>query len=88
MKYRLALQLYKIHNTTNQYDDWTDYNFQQHFNGRMNKIHIADNSRLRIGRNCMMNNLSCINNTIDFGQVEPVIFLIQNQLQNDFLIKI
>ena len=36
------------------------------FNGGMNKIHITDNLILRIGRNCIMNRLGCINNSIEW----------------------
>ena len=66
MTYRLALQLFKIHNSTTQNNDWLDYNFQQNFNNRMNKVQIIDRSSLRIGRNNMMNRMTCLNGKIDF----------------------
>ena len=58
-------QLYKIIDATNQNEDLTDYNFQNNINDRMSKVHITDNLRLRIGRNCIINRLSCIYNKID-----------------------
>ena len=64
--YRLAPQLYQIHNLTTQNNDWLDYNFQQNFINRMNKVQIIDRSNLRIGRNCMMNRLTCLNGKIDY----------------------
>ena len=48
MNYRLALQLYKIQNTTLRNDDWVDLNFQQNFNERNDMFHIIDNSSLRV----------------------------------------
>ena len=66
MTYRLALQLFKIHNSTDQNDDWLDYKFQKNFNYRMNKVQITDISNLRIGRNCMMNRMTCLNGKIDY----------------------
>ena len=39
----------------NQNEDWVDYNFQQNFNNRMNKVNINDNSILRIEKkNCIL----------------------------------
>ena len=46
MKYRLALQVHKIHNSVSQNDDWMDYNFQQNFNDRMRKVLLTNVSRL------------------------------------------
>ena len=66
MTYRLALQLFKIHNSTTQKNDWLDYNFQQNFNNRMNKVQIIDRSNLRIGRNNMMNRMAYLNGKIDY----------------------
>ena len=41
MKYRLALQVHKIHHTVSQNNDWMDNNFQQNFNYRMRKVHLT-----------------------------------------------
>ena len=43
-----------------------DLNFQQNFNQRMNTVQIIDKSRLRIGRNVLMNRLPILNNEINF----------------------
>ena len=42
MKYRLALQLYKLYNTDDFNEGWLDLNFQQNFNGRNNYVQIMD----------------------------------------------
>ena len=67
MKYRLAIQLYKIYNGRTESEDWIDLNFQQNFNNRNNHVQITDVSNLRIGRNTTMNRLNCINNKIDYS---------------------
>ena len=61
MKYRLAIQLYKIYNNKSESQDWLDLNFQQNFNDRYQHVYITDVSVLRIGKNCIMNRLDCIN---------------------------
>ena len=55
MQYRLALQLYKIHNSINMNDDWIDYNFQQNVINRMRNVQLTNNSVLRIGNNRIIN---------------------------------
>ena len=69
MKYRLAIQLYKLYNAINQNDNdnWIDLNFQQNFNDRNNFVQINDVSKLLIGRNTIVNRFKCLNNTIDYG---------------------
>ena len=66
MKYRLAIQLFKDYNGKIQNDDWLDLNFQQNFNKRNNFVQINDVSRIRIGRNSIINRLNCQNNAIDY----------------------
>ena len=46
MKYRLAIQLYKINNSNTINDGWLDMNFHYNFNERNNFVRIFDNSRL------------------------------------------
>ena len=65
MCYRLAVQLYKVYNARMMNDDWIDLNFQQNFNDRNNHVQINDVSKLRFGRNTLMNRLNCINNKIE-----------------------
>ena len=65
-QHRMAIQLYKVYNGTMDSEDWMDLNFQQNFNQRMNTVQIIDKSRLRIGRNVLMNRLPILNNEINF----------------------
>ena len=53
-KYRLAIQLYKIYNSTEMDSDWLDMNTQQNFNSRSNLFQIYDCSSIRVGKkhNC------------------------------------
>ena len=64
--YRLALQLFKLYNGTLMNDAWIDLNSQQNFNDRTDTVGIYDCSRLRVGKNCIVNRLSCITNKIKF----------------------
>ena len=64
MKYRQSIQLFKIYNNDNQSDDWIDLNFQQNFNARNDNIQIYDVSRLKVGKNLMINRLSILNGQI------------------------
>ena len=47
-------------------NDWVDLNLQQNFNGRLENVQIFDNSRIRVGKNIIMNRLTIINNKIDY----------------------
>ena len=67
MKYRLAIQLYKTYNGSNENQDWIDLNFQQNFNDRSINVKINEVSSLRIGRNSLMNRLNCINNKVNYN---------------------
>ena len=64
MKYRQSIQLFKIYNNDNQSDDWIDLNFQQNFNARNDNIQIYDVSRLKVGKNLIINRLSILNGQI------------------------
>ena len=66
MKYKLAIQLYKIYNSDTMTDNWLDLNFQQNFNGRNNFVKNFDTSRIRIGKNSIANRLNCLNGNIDY----------------------
>ena len=67
MKYRMAIQLYKIYNSKTENMDWIDLNFQQNFNDRNLHVRINDVSRLRIGKNTIMNRLNCLNGKIEYS---------------------
>ena len=79
MKYKLAIWLYKIYNSTTINDDWLDLNFQQNFNNRNNFVQIFVNSRLWFGKNSILNRLNCLNGTIDYDWI--------NQSLNSFKLK-
>ena len=81
IQYRLSIQLYKLYNTMTPdgNEDWIDLNFQQNFNERNNHVQIYEVSRLRIGRNTIVNRLKCLNNSIDYDWL--------NQSLNTFKVK-
>ena len=66
MKYRLSIQLYKTYNGAIINDDWMDLNNQQNFNQRFNHVQIFDNSKLKIGKNIIMNRMTCLNRSIKY----------------------
>ena len=66
MKYRLSIQLFKTYNGAIINDDWMDWNNQQNFNERHNYVQIFDNSKLKIGKNIIMNRLTCLNRSIKY----------------------
>ena len=66
MKYKLSIQLYKNYNGFIVKDDWTDMNFQQNFNSRLNNVQINDYPSLRIGKNILLNRLGVLNNEIPY----------------------
>ena len=66
MKYKLSTQLYKTYNGFIVKDDWTDMNFQQNFNSRLNNVQINDYPSLRIGKNILLNRLGVLNNEIPY----------------------
>ena len=62
-KYKLAIQLFKIYNSTNT--DEMDMNGQQNFNARTKMFHINDSSKLMVGRNIISNRLIVLNNKVE-----------------------
>ena len=76
MKFRLAIQLFKIYNGVIINDDWTDMHFQQNFNLRSNTVQIVDRSKFKIGKNIMLNRLLILIRQIEF---EPKLFQIENK---------
>ena len=66
MIYKMSIQLHKIYNSQNMNEDWIDLHFQQNFNERNDKVQIIDSSRLRIGKNKMVNKLAVLNNKIKY----------------------
>ena len=85
MKYRLAIQLYKVYNGRTENQDWIDLNFQQNFNGRNIHVQINDVSNLRIGRNSLMNRTNCINNKIDYSWLNKTLDSFKKQCKLTFL---
>ena len=65
MRYKHSLELYKLYNGSNDRKDWIDLNFQQNFNNRNNFINVFENSRLKVGRNLLVNKIRCINGLIN-----------------------
>ena len=66
MKYRLSIQLYKIYNGYIKNEDWMDMNWQQNFNNRLTCVQINDFSRIKIGKNSILNRLGVLNNEIKY----------------------
>ena len=66
-KYKHAIQLYKLHNSTMMTDDWVSLNFQQNFNGRNDKLQIFNVSNYKVGQNLLVNRLKQLNNKISFS---------------------
>ena len=67
MKYRLAIQLYKSYNEYISNDDWMDLNLQLNFNSRLLSVQINDFSKLKIGKNILMNRMGVLNNEINYS---------------------
>ena len=65
MRYKHSLELYKLYNGSDDRKDWIDLNFQQNFNNRNNFINVFENSRLKVGRNLLVNKIRCINGLIN-----------------------
>ena len=64
MSYKLSLQLYRAYNDSKMGQTWIDLNFQQLFNNRTETVMIADKSRLKVGRNMLINRLNILNRKI------------------------
>ena len=65
MKYRLAIQLFKLYNDNGTTDDWIDLNLQQNFNSRQTCVRIHDCSNVKVGKNILLNRFQDLNNLID-----------------------
>ena len=65
--YKHALQLYKLHNSSNMSDDWISLNDQQNFNGRNEHIQIFKKSNYRVGNNLLVNRFHNLNNKIEYS---------------------
>ena len=61
-----ALQLYKLVNSETMTEDWMSLNFQQHFNGRSNKLQFFTSYNYKVGQNLMVNRFRQLNNKIDY----------------------
>ena len=66
MKYKHSLELYRLYNREDSVEDWVDLNVQQNINSRSPKIQIVDLSRLKVGKNVLLNKLTSVNNLISF----------------------
>ena len=67
MKYRLAIQLYKIYNGFIINGRWIDMSLQQNFNARQMMVQVTDVSNIKVGKNILMNRLTVINNENDYN---------------------
>ena len=50
MKYKHALELYKIYNANDMNDGWLDLNFNQSFGNRCTSVRVFEDSHTRIGK--------------------------------------
>ena len=64
MEYKHSLLLYKIYNDNFYAKDWLSLHFQQTFNARESNVKLIDTSRLKIGKNIMINRLRVVNGKI------------------------
>ena len=47
--------------------DWMDLNWQQNFGNKQNFVQIVDKSRIKVGKNILVNRLPIINNKIEMN---------------------
>ena len=66
MKYKHVLELYKLYNNEKQSEDWIDLKTEQAFNDRVQTIKVFDNSRLKIGKNLLLNRMTILNNELNY----------------------
>ena len=66
LKYKHALELYKLYNSDIQSEDWIDLNTQQAFNDRLQTIRVFDSSRLKVGKNLLVNRMTILNNELNY----------------------
>ena len=65
-KYKHALQMYKLYNSSQMSDDWVDLNNQQNFNGRNPNVQIFIRSNYKVGKNLLVNRLKTLTNLIKY----------------------
>ena len=66
MKYKHCLELHRLYNSEDGSEDWINLHFQQNFNNRNDFINIFDNSKLKIGKNRLVNQLTLINGLVKY----------------------
>jgi hypothetical protein len=69
IKFKHALLLHKIYNSTEPNKDWTDIFFNQHFNERSNTVNLFDTSKFKQGKNLLCNRFVCINKKITYDSL-------------------
>ena len=84
-KYRLAIQLFKIYNDSNENEDWQDMNIQQNFNARNDNFHINDFSKLKVGKNILCNRLTCLNRHVKLDWLNLSLTAFKLKLKSIFL---
>ena len=84
-KYRLAIQLYKIYNSTEMDSDWLDMNTQQNFNSRSNLFQIYDCSSIRVGKNIIANRMPILNNLINLDWLNLSLIAFKLKVKELFL---
>ena len=67
MTYKHVLRLYRIFNEINHSKEWLSLNFQFNFNSRDQSIKVVDTSRLKIGKNIVVNRIKIINGKITYA---------------------
>jgi hypothetical protein len=67
MAYKHALLLYRIFNDPFQSLNWVSLNFQLLFNSRDQSIRVVDTSKLKIGKNLVVNRIKLINGKIMYA---------------------
>ena len=85
VKYRLAIQLFKIYNGSSMDKDWIDMNIQQNFNARQTNFHITDSSRLKVGKNIISNRMTILNNKINLDWLNLSLTSFKLKIKSQFL---
>ena len=67
MAYKHALLLYRIFNDPFQSLNWVSLNFQLLFNSRDHSIRVVDTSKLKIGKNLVVNRTKIVNGKIMYA---------------------
>ena len=64
LQYKLAIQLYKLYNSTDHSLEWITLNLNQIFTSRQTKFSIMKTNSKKVGLNCLTNLLSVLNGKI------------------------